>query len=150
MKNMKQLISFVKNLPSFKNFQKNIYFDMLKKSLPNIMKKSLCFTYVKNTTLFFVFDNPYIATEFEHKKNFIKSIIKTIEKMHKINLNISELRAISPISMHNKRLGKVDSKTEKKIFFKEKSFGEYSNSLKDKELFNKLENIRKIIKDKHL
>lgn len=145
MKNMKSILSHIKSMPYFGKFQNDTNLDMIKNLLPKGLKDFLCFMYIKNKVLFFVFDNPNLSMEFEYKKNFIKDIIKKIEEIKNIDLQIDNLKAIAPSNLCQRRLKKTREKSIVHVY-KEKSLANFKNTIKDKDLSQSLEKIRNSIK----
>ena len=143
MKNMSYLLSHIKNVPYLKKFRKNTYLDMLKKALPKNFQQFLCFMYIKNEILFMVFEHPSMKMELLHKRDFIQSIIKQIEKIHNLSLGIKKIEPI--ISMK-----RFENKTKQKATaidytFTEQSSGSFANSLEDEKLHNQIEHIKTLI-----
>jgi hypothetical protein len=141
MKNMQYLLSHIKSAPYFKRFEKNIYFDMIKQALPMVMQKYLYYMYIKNNTLIFIFEHPGLQIEFNHKKDFIKSCIKKIEELNNISLDILNIEGKFSIKLFERK-EKIEKKIHKIYVYKERSTGYFSNNLKDKDLFFRLESIK--------
>ena len=146
MKNMSYLLSHIKNVPYLKKFRKNTYLDMLKKALPKNFQQFLCFMYIKNDILFMVFEHPSMKMELIHKRDFIQSIIKQIEKLHNLSLGITKIEPI--ISM--KRFEHKNKQKQASIdyTFAEQSSGTFANPLEDDGLHKQIEHIKTLILQK--
>jgi hypothetical protein len=146
MKNMKNILSHLRTLPSFKKLKHISSLTILKNSLPDSIKKHLVVVYIRNSNLVFVFSNPTINFEFQQKKEFIKSIIKRIEELNNISFGIDNIYSRCDNSYINKNKNiKKDTSKLKDIKYKEKSLGSFSNSFKNEEIREKFELIRKVI-----
>jgi hypothetical protein len=148
MKNMKYIISHLKSSPCFKKFEKtsttNYYLELIKKQLPKVLQKHLYYMYIKNEILIFIFDHPGLQTEFSYKKDSIKDIIKYIENFNKISLNIKDIQAKWSTKLYNRK--KKRENVKKVVYvYREQAFGKFKNNLKDVDLFNKIENLKKNI-----
>lgn len=106
--------------------------------LPAKLKKGVKFAYVRNQTLYFVLTHPVYKMEFEYNKADIKSLLK--------NFKIANVEEIAFFVTNV--VEKKEVVTEPKPLYIERSYGIFENLAKDEKIFNKFENIRKIIKNK--
>lgn len=81
--------------------------------------------------------------EFNYKRNLIKEILNKIEKFHPNCkcVNLKEIKAF----VSNKKNTKEEEQIETKIFYKERSNGDFKNNSKDEKLHAIFEEIRKEI-----
>lgn len=136
MKNISVILSHLKNNPEFRKINTNKSIQQLIDVLPLKLKKGIKFAYIKRQILFFVLTHPVYKMEFEYNKALIKSLLKTVKMENVENIQFF---------VTNKREKKVEKKVEEPSY-KERSYGIFSNTLKDENLHNKLEEIRAIIK----
>jgi len=143
MKDSKTIISHLKKHPSLKTLEQEECFDVLIKLLPNSLSNFIKFIYTKHDTLFFVLNHPSAKMEFNYKRNLIKEILKTIESFHPNCkcINLKEIKAF----VSNKKTYKEEEQIETKIFYKERSNGNFENNSKDEKLHAIFEEIRKKI-----
>ena len=143
MKDSKTIISHLKKHPSLKTLEQEECFDVLIKLLPNSLSNFIKFIYTKHDTLFFVLNHPSAKMEFNYKRNLIKEILKTIESFHPNCkcINLKEIKAF----VSNKKTYKEEEQIETKIFYKERSNGNFENNSKDEKLHAIFEEIRKEI-----
>ncbi|WP_245600562.1 hypothetical protein [Sulfurospirillum arcachonense] len=116
---------------------------MLIKLLPSSLSNFIKFIYTKNNTLFFVLKHPSAKMEFNYKRNLIKGLLNKIENFHpKCKcINFKEIKAFISNKIDKK---KMDSQ-ESRIYYVERSHGEFSNDTENKELHDIFEQIRKEI-----
>jgi len=143
MKDSKTIISHLKKHPSLKTLEQEECFDILIKLLPKSLSNFIKFLYTKHDTLFFVLNHPSAKMEFNYKRNLIKGLLKTIENFHPNCkcINLKEVKAF----VSNKIRQKEETKIETKIYYKERSNGEFLNNTKDNKLHAIFEEIRKEI-----
>ncbi|RXK14061.1 hypothetical protein CP965_01015 [Halarcobacter mediterraneus] len=137
MKKINEILSHLKNNPEFRkiNTQKTIqnFIDLL----PVNLKKGIKFAYIKADTLYFVLTHPVYKMEFEYNK----SLINTLLKKYPI-LQVEQLKFF----VTNKREKKEKININSPIY-KERSYGIFSNHLTNEKFHDKIEEIRKIIKN---
>lgn len=143
MKDSKTIISHLKKHPSLKTLEQEECFDVLIKLLPNSLSNFIKFIYTKHDTLFFVLNHPSAKMEFNYKRNLIKELLKKIENFHPNCkcINLKEIKAF----VSNKKEFKEKTQIETKIYYKERSNGNFSNITKNKKLYVLFEEIRKEI-----
>ncbi len=145
MEKASYIISHLKTKPYLKNLQRVDCYNQLLSLLPKSLRENTRFVYQKNDTLFFVLNHPGIKMEFNYKSNLIKSILKTLIVVHPkcIFMKSSQIKAF----VTNKtEIKEIDDSRNKKLIYKENSSGEFKNSIKNKELYDILEEIKSYIK----
>jgi len=143
MKDSKTIISHLKKHPSLKSLEKEECFDVLIKLLPKSLSNYIKFIYTKHDTLFFVLNHPSAKMEFNYKRNLIKELLKKIESFHPKckYINLKEIKAF----VSNRKNPIEEEKIETKIYYNERSNGNFLNNAKDKTLYLLFEEIRKEI-----
>ena len=143
MKDSKTIISHLKKHPSLKTLEQEQCFDVLIKLLPKSLSNFIKFIYTKHNTLFFVLNHPSAKMEFNYKRNLIKGLLKKIESFHPHCkcINLKEVKAF----VSNKKILNKELKIETKIFYKERSNGDFRNHTKNQKLHAIFEEIRKEI-----
>lgn len=135
---MNEILCHLKNNPEFRKINTQETIQRFIDLLPLKLKKGIKFAYVKKQILYFVLTHPVYKMEFEYNKSLINSLLKkaAIANVEEVNFFVS-----------NKIEKKEEIKKEEVEYYKERSYGIFSNPIKDEKLHNKVEEIRKIIKD---
>lgn len=143
MKDSKTIISHLKKHPSLKTLQSEECFDILIKLLPKSLSNFIKFIYIKHDTVFFVLTHPSAKMEFNYKRNLIKELLNKVEKFHPTCkcINLKEIKAF----VTNRKAAKEEENINTKIFYIERSQGEFINKTKDEKLHSIFEEIRKEI-----
>jgi len=145
MKKANYIISHLKTKPYLKNLQHVDCYNQLLSILPKSLSENTRFIYQKNDTLFFVLNHPGIKMEFNYKSNLIKSILKKLIVVNPkcIFMKSSQIKAF----VTNKtEIKEIDDSKNKKLRYKENSSGKFKNRVKNRELYDILEEIRSYIK----
>jgi len=135
MKKVNDILTHLKYSPEFKKINTSQKLEKLIQVLPLKLKKGVKFAYIKKQILFFVLKHPVYKMEFEYNKEIIKSLLKKAGIK-----NVEEIRFFV-----TNKLEKKEDKVVEPPSFKERSYGIFQNSVKDKKLREKFEEIRKII-----
>lgn len=146
MKDSKTIISHLKKHPSLKTLKQEECYEILIKLLPNSLTNFIKFMYTKNNTLFFVLNHPSAKMEFNYKRNLIKGLLNKLESFHPHCkcINLKEIKAF----VSNKKMIKESKIVETKIFYPERSNGEFTNKTSNEKLHELFEQIREEI-NKH-
>lgn len=142
MKKADYIISHLKTKPYLKNLQHVDCYNQLLSLLPKSLSENTRFIYQKNDTLFFVLNHPGIKMEFNYKSNLIKSILK---KLIVVNPECIFMKSNQIKAFVTNKTEIKDSKN-KKLRYRENSNGKFKNEVKNKELYDVLEEIRSYIK----
>jgi hypothetical protein len=137
MKKLNEIISHLKSNPEFKRINTATSIEKFISILPLKLKKGVKFGYVKGQTLYFVLTHPVYKMEFEYNKADIKSLLK----MGNFD-NVTDIAFFITNKIEKKK--KV-AKSEP--LYKERAKGVFFNKANDKDIHEKFENIRNIIKD---
>lgn len=138
MKKVNDILTHLKYNPEFKKLNTHTTLQKLINTLPLKLKKGVKFAYIKKDILFFVLTHPVYKMEFSHNKDLIRSLLKTLSIANISDINFFVTNVIE----------KKEKPIENKSFYDERSYGIFENFVKDKQLHKKIENIRKLIKNK--
>ena len=143
MKDSKTIISHLKKHPSLKTLQSEECFDILIKLLPKSLSNFIKFIYTKHETIFFVLTHPSAKMEFNYKRNLIKELLNKVEKFHPTCkcINLKEVKAF----VSNRKKVQEEESIDTKIFYEERSLGQFNNNTKNEKLHSLFEEIRKEI-----
>jgi hypothetical protein len=137
MKKINEILSHIKNCPEFRKINTHETIQRFIEILPLKLKKGIKFAYVKRQILYFVLTHPVYKMEFEYNKSLINTLLK---KSH--IANIDDIKFFVTNVIEKKEISK-----EEKEYYNERSFGIFENNITDKKLHEKVEQIRKIIKN---
>jgi hypothetical protein len=137
MKKINEILSHIKNCPEFRKINTHETIQRFIEILPLKLKKGIKFAYVKRQILYFVLTHPVYKMEFEYNKSLINTLLK---KSH--IANIDDIKFFVTNVIEKKEISK-----EEKEYYNERSFGIFENNITDKKLYEKVEQIRKIIKN---
>lgn len=136
MKKISEILTHLKNYPEFKKFNTYSLITKFIDVLPLKLKKGVKFAYVRNQTLYFVLTHPVYKMEFEYNKADIKSLLKNFKIA-----NVEEIAFFVTNVIEKKEIVE-----ELKPLYSERSYGIFENRAKNKDIFKRFEDIRKIIK----
>lgn len=136
MKKINEILSHLKNNPEFRKINTQETIQKFIELLPLKLKKGIKFAYIRRQILYFVLTHPVYKMEFEYNKSLINSLLK---KSHIANVEDVKFFVTN-------RIEKKEKKVEIENNYKERSYGIFENSITDKELHEKVEEIRAIIK----
>jgi precorrin isomerase len=142
MKTVSSIISSIKGNSNFDKLNNLDSFNIIKTNLPKSLSNSIEFMYLKNSTLFFVFNHPAFRHEFEYKKESIKKVIDILKKNNKIELDISDVKSFVTNKIKEE---KIERQQE---IYQELSNAEFENRIQDENLAKILEEIRESINAK--
>jgi len=137
MKKLNEILCHLKNNPEFRRINTQETIHKIIELLPPKMKKGVKFAYIRNQIFFFVLTHPVYKMEFEYNKSLINDLLK------KSNIaNINDVRFFVTNRIEKKQKPIIIENN-----YKERSFGIFSNLIKDDNLHKKFEEIRDIIKN---
>ncbi len=134
---MNEILSHLKNNPQFRKINTQETIQNFIELLPLKLKKGIKFTYIKKQILHFVLTHPVYKMEFEYNKSLIKTLLKKA-----LIANVEELKFFV-----TNKIEKKEKTTSLENHFKERSYGIFENRVTNKKLHDKIEEIRKIIKN---
>lgn len=136
MKKINEILSHLKNNPEFRKINTQETIQKFIELLPLKLKKGIKFAYIRRQILYFVLTHPVYKMEFEYNKSLINSLLKK-----------SQIANVEDVKFFvTNRIEKKEKKVEVENKYKERSYGIFENSITDKELHEKVEEIRAIIK----
>jgi len=112
------------------------------------VQKMINFAYIKNRTLFFVFNHPVGKQEFDNNIQSIKSALKFYMPDECKDCQESLFDEIKAFVTHTPRKSKEEYK-EIKVLYKERSSGNFEINIHETKLRELVMSIQKIIKEKN-
>ena len=149
---MSELIHYIKNRPYLaKKIDNSEAWQFIKQHLKPFIRDHLYRLYQKDNILFFIFSHPSPKYEFDQKhKADIFSLLKMYEDLKHCQLGITTIKARTSYKYYQQKDQEESEESLQKPItngrFKERSLGNFNNTLQDRQLFMKLEQIRDIIK----
>jgi len=146
MKNASQIINSIQSRPQF---SKLIYYKCIKivqSMFTPPIQKMINFVYIKNKTLFFVFNHPVGKQEFDNNIQSIKSALKFYMPSECKECDENLFDDIKAFVTHTPKSNKEEFIEPPKTY-KERSSGEFSIDIKDEKLNSLAKEIQKIIKE---
>ena len=147
MKNIKEIL---KHLPlPYEKIKIQRCLKLITKGLPQKYEKYISYIYLKGETITFVTKHQAINFELYQKLDNIKTMLKLIQvKMNRCkNIKINNIKAFT-INIPKKTEQNRNKKIEQIKFYKQELNGDFQNLAQNKEIYQKFEEIRKIIKAK--
>ena len=144
MKDSKTIIYHLKKHPSMKILNQEECYNILMSLLPKSLTNSIKFLYIKHNTLFFVLNHPSGKMEFDYKLDLIKGLLKKLVNFHP-KCKCIDLQYVKAFVSNKKNPIEV-ALPQTKIYYTERSNGEFINSVKDEKLFELFEKIKNEIK----
>ena len=143
MKNVSQIITAIQNKPQFSKLS---YYKCIKRIqsmfiLP--VQKMISFSYIKNETLFFVFNHPAGKQEFDNNIQSIKSALNFHRPEECSDTLFKDIKAFVT---HTPKKEQVQTIIKKQTY-KERASGEISVDIKDEKLNSLVRSIQNIIKE---
>lgn len=142
MKKANIIIEHLQNTPHLRKLREQKYFNKLKNILPSALKNGIKFIYKKDNILFFVLSHNLFLSEFNYNLKTINKLLKNLEEIEQISLNIKEVKAF----ISHKPLVRESKSVDTHIKYIESANGDFKNSIKDRELNSIFEKIREDIK----
>jgi len=145
MKNASQIISSIQNKPQFSKLSKYKCIAKIQSMFLPQVQRMIQFAYIKNDTLFFVFNHPAGKQEFDNSIDNIKSALKHHQSDECRENTIHDIKAFVT---HTPKLKKeMPLKIEQQIYT-ERAKGNFSNTIADPKLHELVRSIQKIIQEK--
>jgi len=148
MKNASQIINSIQSRPQFSKLSYYKCIDIVQSMFTPPVRKMINFAYIKNKTLFFVFNHPVGKQEFDNNIDSIKSALNfhTPDECKECDVNLFD--DIKAFVTHSPRKNIVLD--HKKIIFTytERASGSLKVEIKDEKLNNLATQIQNIIKSK--
>ncbi len=148
MKNAAQIIDSIQSKPQFSRLSSHKCMQRVKSMFTPPVRKMINFTYIKNRTLFFVFNHPVGKQEFDNNIQTIKSALKFYmppECMEEDVPLFDDIRAF--VTYTPKNIAKEEEK--QKEVYPERASGDFEIPIQDEKLHSLVLSIQKIIKEMH-
>lgn len=146
MKNSQQIISSLQNEPRFKKLSNVRCIKKIQGLFPPHLQKMIIYGYIQNKTIYFVFSHPWAKQEFHNIIESIKTPLKNFTPNECKEINFQDIKAYVSHKPYKNSTLYVGSSTA--MSFKERAKAKFSNNVKDKNLYNIIEDIRKILDDR--
>ena len=146
MKNASQIINSIQSKPQFSKLSYYKCIDIVQSMFTPPVQKMVNFAYIKNKTLFFVFNHPVGKQEFDNNIQSIKSALKyhtPDECMDDEDKLFDDIKAF--VTHTPKKTIHVETK-EIKQTYKERATGDVHVDIKDEKLNSLIRSIQEIIK----
>ena len=147
MKNANQILSSLQNKPQFSKLSKFRCIQKIQELFPAHLQNMILYGYFKNDVLNFVLSHPWAKQEFDIIIQSIKTPLRQIPPQECCEINISDIRAYVSFKPYKEELVHDGCSTD--IRYKERADAEFTNNTTDTKLHNVIEDIRKIIHDRH-
>ena len=148
MKNAGQIINSIQNKPQF---SKLFYYKCIKtvqSMFTPPVQKMINFAYIKNNTLFFVFNHPVGKQEFDNNIQSIKSALNFHMPDECMDDEKNLFNDIKAFVTHTPKKLHVEVKQTKHVY-KERATGNIDIKIKDEKLNSLVRSIQEIIKAKN-
>lgn len=148
MKSASQIINSIQSRPQFSKLSYYKCIKIVQSMFTIPVQKMINFAYIKNRTLFFVFNHPVGKQEFDNNIQSIKSALKFYMPDECKDCQESLFDDIKAFVTHTPRKTKEEYK-EIKALYKERSSGNFEINIQDEKLNSLVRSIQKIIKEKN-
>jgi len=142
MKTSKFVINHIKKAPSFSKLQEQDMLRNILDILPIKLKSGIKFLFIKNDILYFVLTNRIYIMEFKYNLKTIKNLILEFEKFTNKKLNVIDVKYF--VSKYQE-IQRVEYTKDTHIFYHEQSSSNFENLAKDRDIKEKIEEIRGVI-----
>lgn len=147
MKNASQIISSIQSKPQFSKLSYYKCIDIVQSMFTPPVQKMINFAYIKNKTLFFVFNHPVGKQEFDNNIQSIKSALNfhiPDECMECEERLFDDIKAF--VTHTPKKPIQAGEQKESRETYKERASGNIHVDIKDEKLNSLVRSIQKIIK----
>ena len=148
MKNASQIINSIQSKPQFSKLSYYKCIDIVQSMFTPPVRKMINFAYIKNRTLFFVFNHPVGKQEFDNSIDSIKSALNFHMPDECKECDKSLFDDIKAFVTHTpKKSVKTENKPVKHVYT-ERATGTLHVDIKNEKLNSLVKSIQDIIKDK--
>lgn len=149
MKNASQIINFIQSKPQFSKLSYYKCINIVQSMFTPPVQKMINFAYIKNKTLFFVFNHPVGKQEFDNNIQSIKSALN-FHTPDECNANDDKLFTdIKAFVTHTPKKALHVEDKKKNQTYKERASGSINIEIKDEKLKQLVKSIQDIIKEHH-
>lgn len=146
MKNAAQIINSIQSRPQFSKLSYYKCIKIVQSMFTVPVQKMINFAYIKNRTLFFVFNHPVGKQEFDNNIQSIKSALKFYMPQECKECEESLFDDIKAFVTHTQKKNQENFKEVKQIY-KERSTGNFEVNIEETRLRELVMSIQKIIKE---
>lgn len=146
MKNAGQIINSIQNKPQFSKLSYYKCIKTVQSMFTPPLQRMINFAYIKNNTLFFVFNHPSAKQEFDNNIQNIKSALNFHTPEECIECEKKLFDDIKAFVTHTPKKALVDVKKTQHLY-KERATGDFKIDIKEKKLRELVISIQKIIKE---
>ncbi|WP_353661154.1 hypothetical protein [Hydrogenimonas sp. SS33] len=142
MKKVDSVLTHLLAHPVYAKLQEQACFRLIRKALPETLRRGVLFMYVKNRILFFAVKHPAFKMEFDYKLATIKNLLTTLPPLQEA----CGAHGIRDIRVFVSRFApKPAPSPETHPRYKERATGAFDLRLKDEALQESFESIKKSI-----
>jgi hypothetical protein len=146
MKNAAQIINSIQSRPQFSKLSYYKCIKIVQSMFTAPVQKMINFAYIKNRTLFFVFNHPIGKQEFDNNIQSIKSALKFYMPEECKECEESLFDDIKAFVTHTPKKN-IENFKEVKQVYKERSSGDFEINIDNEKLNSLVRSIQKIIKE---
>ena len=147
MKNAAQIIDSIQSKPQFSRLSSHKCMQRVKSMFTPPVQRMINFTYIKNRTLFFVFNHPVGKQEFDNSIQSIKSALKFLMPQECKECSGNLFDDIKAFVTHTP---KSKNELQKEIVqsYQERAYGDFEINIEDEKLNSLVRSIQEIIKSR--
>jgi len=149
MKNASQIINSIQSKPQFSKLSYYKCIDIVQSMFTSPVKKMINFAYIKNKTLFFVFNHPVGKQEFDNNIQSIKSALNFHMPEQCMDCNENLFDDIKAFVTHTPKKTLHVQDIKKEFTYKERASGTLHVDIKNEKLNTLVKSIQDIIKAKN-
>ncbi len=147
MKNANQILSSLQNKPQFSKLSQFRCIQKIQELFPLHLQNMILYGYFKNGVLNFVLSHPWAKQEFDIIIQSIKTPLRQLPPQNCSAINITDIRAYVSFKPHKEDTLHTGCSSNER--YKERANAEFINNIEDTKLHTIVEDIRKILHDKH-
>ena len=145
MKNASQIINSIQSRPQFSKLSYYKCIKIVQSMFTPPIQRMINFAYIKNRTLFFVFNHPVGKQEFDNSIQSIKSALKFLMPQECKECDENLFDDIKAFVTHTPKKQEEKFKEIMQVY-KERSSGNFEINVHDEKLYSLIRSIQEIIK----
>ena len=147
MKNASQIINSIQSTPQFSKLSYYKCIKIVQSMFTPPIQRMINFAYIKNRTLFFVFNHPVGKQEFDNSIQSIKSALKFLMPQECKECDENLFDDIKAFVTHTPKKQEEEFKEIMQVY-KERSSGNFEINVHDEKLDSLIRSIQEIIKSR--
>ncbi|MFA5428377.1 MAG: hypothetical protein WC279_09260 [Sulfurimonas sp.] len=147
MKNASQIINSIQSRPQFSKLSYYKCIKIVQSMFTPAIQRMINFAYIKNRTLFFVFNHPVGKQEFDNSIQSIKSALKFLMPQECKECDENLFDDIKAFVTHTPKKQEEEFKEIMQVY-KERSSGNFEINVHDEKLDSLIRSIQEIIKSR--